>query len=293
MWLLSGLDEVHGGEYAAFESLIEKFIKALTDCHIKPYVVLDGGLDVSNRKVETAEKNAEKRIQRVVQSKKSGNLKQVLPRLADLVFIQTLARLHVQVAKCIGESDQEIAALASEWECPVLSDDSDFYIFDLPAGYLPLSHFQWYEVKQNNLQSFIPCKRFDSSTFCSYFQIQPQILPTFAALAGNDYVKQRKIICGIQSSAAGSKAPSYLEGLLCFLKKFQQPQDALETVLELTKDLTKDEKKKVLQKLKEGMEVYQLCPSFLSKFFCCGKPPEISALIAVRTFLKFQVHTPK
>ncbi|KAJ7362096.1 Protein asteroid 1 [Desmophyllum pertusum] len=37
-----------------------------------------------------------------------------------------------------NEADTEIASLACAWDCPVLSNDSDFFIFDIKEGYIPL-----------------------------------------------------------------------------------------------------------------------------------------------------------
>ncbi|KAK5607348.1 hypothetical protein CRENBAI_026396 [Crenichthys baileyi] len=277
LYFKSGLDENHGGEYAAYRNLIENFITALRTCEITPYVVLDGGSDVTDKKVETVAKRSEDRVQRAHQAAVSGKQMSILPRMAELVFKQTLARLKVPVAQCYEEADQEIAALASEWQCPVLSNDSDFYIFDLPAGLLPISGFQWKEVKQSGSQSYISCRRYYRSSFCAFIGLQHQLLPTFAALAGNDYVKLRGINWA-QFAPAGRETSSRLEGLLCWLKKFQDPQDALEAALVLMGELSEKKKKEVLQTLHLGMEDYQPCRSSLSRFFLHGAPPEFPAL---------------
>ncbi|KAM4736451.1 LOW QUALITY PROTEIN: single-strand DNA endonuclease ASTE1 [Anableps anableps] len=271
----SGLDQNHGGEYAAYGTLIESFITALRTCEITPYVVLDGGSDVTDKKVETVAKRCENRIQRAHEAAVSGKRMNVLPRMAELVFRQT-RRLEVPVAQCFAEADWEIAALASEWSCPVLSNDSDFFVFDLPGGLLPISHFHWKEVKQSGSQRSISCRRYYTSSFCSFFGLQRQLLPTFAALAGNDYVKLRGVDWA-QFLPAGRETHSRLEGLLCWLKKFQDPQEALKEALVLMGELSKN-KKEVLQRLHVGMEEYQLGQSSLSRFFLHGAPPEFPAL---------------
>lgn len=51
---------------------------------------------------------------------------------------------------------------------------------------------RWQEVQQNGPHRSIPCKRYYSSSFCSFFGIQPQLLPCFAVLAGNDFVNLRR-----------------------------------------------------------------------------------------------------
>uniref|UniRef100_UPI0037E70BE6 single-strand DNA endonuclease ASTE1 n=1 Tax=Semicossyphus pulcher TaxID=241346 RepID=UPI0037E70BE6 len=273
----SGLDLLHGGEYAGYEDLVERFIKALRDCGVSPYVVLDGGSGLTDKKTETVALRTVDRIQRAHQAAEESRQEKILPVMAKMVFIQTLARLKVPLAQCYGEADREIAALAREWECPVLSFDSDFLVFDLPGGLLPLTHFQWKAVKQSGSQSYIPCKFYKSSTFCIFFEIQPELLPAFAALAGNDYVKLERMDTPIrwaQFSPAGNWTPSnHLVGLLHWLKDFRQPKDAFEAALGLMGEVSKEKKAKVMKGLFLGMDEYQLPTSSLKKFFIHGVAP--------------------
>lgn len=267
----SGLDQNHGGEYAAYESLIERFITALRTCEVDPYMVLDGGSDHTNKKLETVTKRAEQRIERAHRAAKDGGKEDIRPIMTKWVFRQTLTRLKVPVAQCFGEADREIAALADKWKCPVLSNDSDFYIFNLSAGLLPISYFQWQDVKGNGSKSYIPCKRYYTSSFCIYFEIQPQLLPTFAALAGNDYVKLPKFIWS-RFAPDASRPQSRLEGLLCWMKDFEQPEDTLKAAVELMGGKSQN-KEKMLQSLSVGMEEYKLPRSSLVEFFVRGVVP--------------------
>nr|XP_046256889.1 protein asteroid homolog 1 [Scatophagus argus]XP_046256890.1 protein asteroid homolog 1 [Scatophagus argus] len=274
----SGLDQNHGGEYAAFEDLIEKFISVLRDCSVSPYVVLDGGSDHTDKKLDTVTLRAKDRIQRAHRAAVGGRQEKILPQLVKMVFKQTLARLGVPLAQCYAEADQQIAALANEWKCPVLSNDSDFYIFELSAGLLPLSHFQWKAVEQRASGSYIPCKSYNVSSFCIFFSFQQQLLPAFAALAGNDYVKLQRTQSSIswaQFSPAGRG--SHLEGLLCWLRSFHQPREALEAALGLMGELTTQRKEEVRHGLYQGMEEYQLPPSYLKNFFIHGMAPPFPA----------------
>uniref|UniRef100_A0A3P8PXR7 XPG N-terminal domain-containing protein n=1 Tax=Astatotilapia calliptera TaxID=8154 RepID=A0A3P8PXR7_ASTCA len=271
LYFESGLDQNHGGEYAAYESLIERFITALRTCEVDPYMVLDGGSDHTNKKLETVTKRAEQRIERAHRAAKDGGKEDIRPIMTKWVFRQTLTRLKVPVAQCFGEADREIAALADKWQCPVLSNDSDFYIFNLSAGLLPISYFQWQDVKGNGSKSYIPCKRYYTSSFCIYFEIQPQLLPTFAALAGNDYVKLPKFIWS-RFAPDASRPQSRLEGLLCWMKDFEQPEDTLKAAVELMGGKSQN-KEKMLQSLSVGMEEYKLPRSSLVEFFVRGVVP--------------------
>ena len=81
----------------------------------------------------------------------------------------------------VSEADAEIASLANALHCPVLSNDSDFFIFDIRGGYIPLSFFNW---KIRPLKSDI----FYRTKLAQHFRIRPELLPLLASLAGNDYV---------------------------------------------------------------------------------------------------------
>ncbi|XP_060905487.1 protein asteroid homolog 1-like [Labrus mixtus] len=289
----SGLDLSHGGEYAAFEDLVERFVKALKDCGISPYVVLDGGIAQTDKKDETIRLRAMDRLQKAHQAvegtrqavngikkvHQDAQESKVLPQMASLVFRQTLARLEVPVAQCYAEADQEIAALAKEWKCPVLSNDSDFFIFDLPGGLLPISHFHWEVVKRIGSQSYIPSKIYYSSSFCIVFDIEPQLLPALSSLAGNDYVKLQRLNASIRwaefAPAVNGKSPQRLKGLLCWLKDFKQPMEAFEAALGLLREreLSEEKKAEVMEGLNLGMEEYQLPPSSLKRFFIDGVAP--------------------
>ena len=71
--------------------------------------------------------------------------------------------------------------MAAAWNCAVLSDESDFFIFDVKGGYIPLSFLRW------KFRRFT-AKIYYRSKLASWFRIRSKLLPLFASLAGNDYV---------------------------------------------------------------------------------------------------------
>uniref|UniRef100_A0A667Z4L3 XPG N-terminal domain-containing protein n=1 Tax=Myripristis murdjan TaxID=586833 RepID=A0A667Z4L3_9TELE len=281
LYYTAGLDQTYGGDYAAYADLMERFVKALRGCGIQPYVVLDGGSDHTDKKLETKKKRAEARIQAASQ-KSLGRRTQwdIMPLMCSSLFNQTLVRLEVPVVRCFLEADREVAALASEWKCPVLSSDSDFYIFDLPAGLLPIPHFQWEVAEQ---RGYVPCKKYTASSFCSIYNIQRRVLPAFAALAGNDLVKLEDMGVTLRLEAQEKAIYGYLGALLRWLRGFQEPQEALKASLRLMGEMSRQKEAEVLQSLSVGMEEYQLPPSALSRFFTDGTvpplPPEDQGLV--------------
>ncbi|XP_062255029.1 protein asteroid homolog 1-like [Platichthys flesus] len=269
---LTGLDQNHGGDYAAFEEEIEKFVSALRLCEIEPYVVMDGGADATNNKLETMKQRAEDNIRKCHQAAVEGTEQGVLPLCSRMVFVQTLERLKVPLAQCYGEADQQIAALASEWQCLVLSNDSDFFIFSLPAGLLPIRHFQWKSLELSGSRWYIPCKSYHTSHLCSSFNIGSQLLPTFAVLAKVGSIRWA------DSDPTREGGPNRLRGLLSWLSSFLTPQAGLEAALGLMENLSSQRKEEVLQNLTLEMEMYQLPPSSLESFFIHGITPVIPAV---------------
>ncbi|XP_067093316.1 single-strand DNA endonuclease ASTE1-like [Osmerus mordax] len=265
------LDQSHGGDYDSFEGLICGFIKALRENGIEPYVVVDGGSDYTDKKFETLKQRAEEKIHKAhdVSVGRRGN---VLPLIIKRVFSQVLTRLKVPFAKSIAEADREIASLAREWNCPVLSNDSDFYIFNVPAGFLPISHFKW---KQGGLKTGIPAKLFTQERFCSWFNINQSLLPVFASIAGNDYVNLASRGLSVKwaeySELSGRFAK--LDGLLHWLGSLKDKKNALNAVLKLMDDGDRVKTKQTEQAFMLSMEEYKLSPSSLGEFFRNGTPP--------------------
>lgn len=89
---------------------------------------MDGGYE--NKKMKTTRERLLGRI---------GVIKYIIPLDSKFValplnmrecFIDAVNSVNVKVMRCFFEADNEIAILAKKMKCPVLSYDSDFYIFD-------------------------------------------------------------------------------------------------------------------------------------------------------------------
>ncbi|CAL8335910.1 unnamed protein product [Gadus morhua 'NCC'] len=144
--------------------------------------------------------------------------KGIYPPSVMSVFEQTLNDLRVPQVKCFGEADGRLAALAREVSCPLLSEDTDFYIYDLPEGVLPLAPF-WKSVKDSPASSEIHCKLYTTTKFCTVFNIDPQLLPIFASLVKAE-VKNMLRESMLEYELPSSPAPL----LIGFLSKGTVPQ---------------------------------------------------------------------
>ncbi|KAJ3597306.1 hypothetical protein NHX12_000834 [Muraenolepis orangiensis] len=263
----SKLERNHGGQYLAFQTYVQSFFTTLKKCGIKPYVVVDGGSSMSKIQQKTKMERGSVLVQKAHSAAQTGTNKKILPILTKLVFQQTLIDMEVPLVKCIGEIHHELAALASEWRCPVLSNTTDFYIFDLPAGVLHVDHFQWEAA-----DSYIPCKRYTTSRFCSFFNINDQLLPAFATLARNDYENLREIkwIKFLNGGRMKKYRIASLEGLLIWLRRFQTTEDAIRAAMTLMPNVSRQEQTMLLSKVEKATLEYRLPSSSLLGFFTEG-----------------------
>ncbi|XP_072317639.1 single-strand DNA endonuclease ASTE1-like, partial [Eucyclogobius newberryi] len=261
-------DQTHGGEYRAFEDLLEKFFGALQDCYIAPYVVFDG---CSDKKLETEKERTEQRIREAHHRAETGkvNNKNILPTLIWEVFRQTLDRLKVPLVRSYTEADPQVAALAHEWICPVLSNDSDFFIFHMKGGFLPTAQFRWQQVVQRGAHKYIPCQRYFSSRFCEVNKLRLQLLPVFAVLAGNDCVR-------IPTPRNATTGNNRLDSLLQWIRSLNL-EDPLEVIQAALRDTPQQQE---LRRRQEAAAHYSLPLSPLSAFFCEGTTPPLPPQMA-------------
>ncbi|KAL6457368.1 hypothetical protein MHYP_G00343310 [Metynnis hypsauchen] len=273
----SGLDQVRGGDYDLFAALVQRFFAALSECNLRPFVVLDGGMDQTDKKFKTLRERAESKI-RDAHSLSRGSHGCILPLLSREVFRQVLCDLGIPLVQCISEADFEIASLAHQWGCPVLTNDSDFYIFDLRGGYLPFAFFEWENICGKGPERYIPARQFTVNRFCSHFNhMNKQLLPLFAVITGNDYTLAKttemffsRVELQRVPKGRGRHSNPRIEGLLLWLSQFARPGDALEEVLEI---LGGQRKGNLRTQLSVRIQDYQLPPnSSLAQFFSSSQP---------------------
>ncbi|NXT26644.1 ASTE1 protein, partial [Syrrhaptes paradoxus] len=277
LYFASALDFRCGGDYGAFAVAVSDFFSSLRACRVAPFVVLDGGRGADDRKLPTLKGRAAERL-RAAHGLSRGEGGGLVPLLAREAFVQALRRLGVPFVQCFAEADREIAGLASRWGCPVLSLDSDFFVFDLPGGYCPLNHFQWQSVREGEGPQgcYVPAQRFSVEKFCGYFgPLRKSLLPLFAVMTGNDHIdlaaleKFFSTVRWPQGCVAGRGGKhGRLRGLLAWLAQFAEPAEAVDHVL---KYLKKHERGEVKALLCASVEDYTPSDVNLEDFFQNGK----------------------
>lgn len=188
------LDLLHGGDYDRYALKIREFFSLLHSCKIQPFVVLDGGNEPNNKKFQTVLSRIRKRLKMAIQlTKQQRDYCRVMPIMARDTFIAVLLEITIPFVVCDFEADIEIANLANQFNCPVLSDDSDFYILPITSGFIRFESLnftlQGMRMENGSLKHCLPARRYHVNNFVKFFpSLGRDVLPLLAALLGNDYV---------------------------------------------------------------------------------------------------------
>lgn len=67
------------------------------------------------------------------------------PPLGSEVYREVLADLKIQCVVCKGSADGVVSKIANYSKCPVLSSDSDFYMYNLHSGFVTIIRTVKYE----------------------------------------------------------------------------------------------------------------------------------------------------
>ncbi|XP_053302166.1 protein asteroid homolog 1 isoform X1 [Pleuronectes platessa] len=289
LYFNSSLDQQHGGDYDGFARRVINLLSTLAACNIRPYVVLDGGMDPSDKKFSTLRQRLQSKIKEA-DNLSHGRNGSILPILTKNVFIQVLLQRRIPLVQCPAEADREIACLAHHWKCPVLANDSDFYIFDLPGGYLPLSSFQWTNPNGKAPDRYISARCYTTNGLCQLFgSMNRELLPLCAVLNGNDYGTPKEVetllaVLNVNAlvrgggKGKGSATQSRIGGLLLWLSSFSTPAAALVEVSGLMGEGSgrgnRGQGGGLSSKLRAGMQEYHITPqSSLAHWFSGEKVP--------------------
>ncbi|XP_039951795.1 protein asteroid [Bactrocera tryoni] len=130
---VSGNCSAFGGDYDDFYRAVVEFFQVLAECNIEPYVLMDGGYEY--RKLHTVGKRLRGKIAIIKRINPCGS-NTIFPLLMKEVFVDAVRDCGVSVMRCVFEADDELATLSRKLGCPVLTYDSDFYIYNVQ--YIPL-----------------------------------------------------------------------------------------------------------------------------------------------------------
>ncbi|XP_031783661.1 protein asteroid [Nasonia vitripennis] len=178
-----------GGDYDKYAWCVSNFFDELLKCNITPLIIIDGGSE--DKKLSTIYKRTKDRVRTACGMTPQKQARtQLFPLLLKEVFKNTVKQKGIKCAQSLFEADDDIASVAKILNCPVLSFDSDFYIFDVM--YIPFNTLDFGVVKNPNGNGFMKnCKVYKIDNFLSRFPgMDKTVMPLAATLLGNDYINR-------------------------------------------------------------------------------------------------------
>ena len=178
-------DGIYGGQYGELRDHFIRFFSRLRDSGIDPIVIFDG-VDYNEDKTDTKLHQKKDRVKNVfkviLKNERSGSS---LPIFGGIVFCEALKELGVEFIFADGDADRDTAQIANHYNCPVVANDSDYFIFNLKAGYIPIDCLYWD-------QQPVKAKLYERDRFAYkfYFNHNPDLIYLIPAIMGNDFIKQ-------------------------------------------------------------------------------------------------------
>ena len=184
------LDWEYGGAYPALKEAVEKFFDTLLAQNIQPIYVGCDGIDPKEKKLETVLQRR-RSILDVIRKSLSGDhvpnhqRLNILPPLVTETFHNVVqdykTRGVVKICCADGEADDIAVTLANKFECFLVGEDSDFFVFPLQVGYIPLSKLTWERRGDPVMGS-----AFKRDVFAASLGIRPDFVLAIPAIVGND-----------------------------------------------------------------------------------------------------------
>ena len=203
----------NGGQYREFRNAVCRFYSKLLESGITPIVVFDG-VD-ETQKIDTLLGRNKERVDIINDnitdnsSREAACVGRILPPLFSEVYRMVLYRLDIKFHVADGEADVVIATLANKYGCPVLSEESDFFVFRLIGGFIQFKHFYWESHP-------ITADVYHRDQFANQLQLRDtSLVCLIPALVGNDFLEP----CRPNNQMPNSESPT-IQDICSYLLQF-------------------------------------------------------------------------
>ncbi|KAF0989307.1 hypothetical protein HZS_1965 [Henneguya salminicola] len=179
LYLNNELDRYFGGQSFSIHKALEQFMDCMSQYNVKAFVICDGQFDVKKKEATKLY-----RMANILNSKDQEHpeVKFSIEFYYAKIFSEICKKYHQVFLVTKGEADRTIATLAHYLGAFILSNDSDFYIYNTKPGYISLSTIR----KESNYP--YSGTLVSSSDVVNFFSIKEDRLGLFAAMCGNDLI---------------------------------------------------------------------------------------------------------
>ncbi|XP_076673898.1 protein asteroid-like [Andrena cerasifolii] len=196
-----------GGDYDRYAQCVADFFDELLMCNVTPLVVIDGTYE--KKKLETILDRIKAKVRLASQCCPANQQRtKIFPLMLTTVFIDVMNDKNIRYTQSLFEADNAVAAVAKALDCPVLSYDSDFYIYGTP--YIQFNTLEKCVFKSRTGNGCVKrCKIYQIEYLLKSFKgLHQSMLPLAAVLLGNDYTNG----CTFNNFFRRLKLPSTTQG---------------------------------------------------------------------------------
>jgi hypothetical protein len=186
-------DYIYSTDYTTYAQTIRRFLRRLNICKIVPIIVYDGS--INPEKYKTC---FDDRIKEIKSIQRNGyNCKFESPTLANYVFASVMREFGVDIIQTNSETLAQIVSLANQLKCPLMSDKTDFIVFDIEYGLIQPERLRFIRSQLHynsfgNYWYFI-CKRYHINNLCDkYWGLRKEVIPLFATIMENNFIDGSK-----------------------------------------------------------------------------------------------------
>ena len=242
----------HGGQYGHFFSSAISFIDLLVKSGISPIFVFDGvgGLKLQKEgKILERRRKLTRNVYKTLKHEATPN-PSVRPVLTAEVFRSALRERNIPFYYVDCEGDMETVALANHHQCPVVSGDSDFYMFDIPGGLISTEQIQYWKSPPIEADVYYRHK------FVEHFNLVPELCLAVPAILGNDFIEQ------MNHSAlkydVGTCREETIRSVIRYLSKFKSLAYLLEYIRSRPGGVACSQK--LMENYKQAKDIYSNLP---------------------------------
>lgn len=177
----------YGGQYWELRKQSKKYFEGLISKGVEPIVVFDG-VDCSRTEASFRNNKTElvKRYSSILLNGKEPNDRATVairPHFAKAVFCETLKEIEqVQFVFADGNADRAAVSIANRYKCPVVSADSDYFMFNIDGGYVPFDTFKYLAQEMT-----VTGKVYEFESFAKTFR-NNEVMFLIPAILGNDAI---------------------------------------------------------------------------------------------------------
>ncbi|KAJ3654310.1 hypothetical protein Zmor_013506 [Zophobas morio] len=271
-------NDCFGGDYDKYARSIYSFFRLLADCNVTPLIIFDGAYE--KRKMKTVYSRMRNKVSAAkdLNSVTEGRIS-LFPLFLRELFVDIVMKLKLQCVRCDFEGDSDAAYLARTLQCPIVSYDSDFYIFDVL--YIPFSEMDL-KLRKRKGVNYIPCAVYKAERFLNSFGGLDKVnLPLLSALLGNDYIKKRAFSVFYRQlkmqKTKQNEQQTLIKSVIVWLKN-ETPESALRKILGRYK---LKNRRRLARKIRRAIEGYSCGNTPVCSYFNIDEPRREHTTISV------------